>query len=421
MGVKQQIKVHLTRLGRYYAILAAGIFLAAMVRQVNLLLLLAALVSAPLFFSWFLARRNLMGIRVRRRLPQRISAGDLLVVEIEAERTAGYGQNWLITLTDRISRAGDPSNLPRNDTDSGPHVTFFSLLHGQKHIAAYRGRLLERGKYVFGPIRVSTRFPLGLLEVSLDIPEERTVLVYPRLGILNLPPFHRSHFNHEGQTRFERRSDRVSGDFYGLRQWRPGDSPRLVHWRSSLRHNELLVKQFDRPRHRDVVVGLILWVPETPNHEDFQRAEKAVSFAATLVHDLCRQGGNHISLGVAGKTTEWVSGAASPGFRDRALELLALASVGFRGEVESFVSEIRRRASAESDVIIVTCQPQELSQVAILGLVRPEEQVKSTRSLQQLRDDRPIVRRGQVATYSAASKDFHLVFSDQSPGEASSS
>jgi uncharacterized protein (DUF58 family) len=419
MGGRKRIRVHLTRFGRYYAILAAGIFLAAMVRQVNLLLLLAGLVSAPLFFSWFLARRNLHGIKVRRRLPQRVSAGDLLVVEIEAERTIRYGQNWLITLTDRISRSGVAGNQQSGGDSPFPPITFFSLSSGAGQVAAYRGRLLDRGKYVFGPIRVSTRFPLGLLEASVEIPEQQAMLVYPRLGVLNLPPFRRSHFDHEGQTRFERRSDRASGDFYGLRQWHPGDSSRLVHWRSSLRHQKLLVRQFDRPRHRDVIIGLILWIPDTPDRGDFDRAEKAIRFAATLVHDLCRQGGNHISLGIAGRKIEWVSGPASPGFRDRALELLTLTIVGYRDGLEPFLNEIRRRASPESDVIVVTGQDQDLSHDFLDGTPRNgKELAVSERTAQRLQSRQLTARGRQFTTLSVAAQDFQLIFSDQTKAES---
>jgi len=408
---KRRIRVRLTRLGRYYAILAAGIFLAAMVRQVNLLLLLAGLVTAPLFFSWFLATRNLLGIRVWRRLPARASAGDLLVVEIEAERTLRSGQNWLITVTDHISRNGDPVIRPSANQGPSPQVSFFSVSHQRPQIGAYRGRIMQRGKYVFGPIRLSTRFPLGLLEASTELPEQRTVLVYPRLGVIDLPSFHRAHFNHEGQTHLERRSDRASGDFYGLRQWRPGDSPRLVHWRSSLRHRELLVRQFDRPRHRDVVIGLVLWVPKQPSDTHLDCAEKAIRFTATLIHDLCRQGGNHISLGVAGKKTEWISGSASPGFRDRALELLALTEVGSADRMESFLDEIQRRTSPESEIIVVVSQDTTPITEAPVGMSGVEND-----KLQPENRSQPLggvsfgQRKGRIAMYSAAAKEFDMVF-----------
>lgn len=410
MGDKRRIKVHLTRLGRYYAILAAGIFLAAMVRQVNLLLLLAGLVAAPLVFSVFLARRNLLAIKVRRRLPHRISAGDLLVVEIEIERTARRGHNWLLTLTDQVIRMGEPDNDPRNRQKLSPQVTFFFLCPGRPQVASYRGRLVERGQYAFGPIRVTTRFPLGLVEASLEVPIRQTLLVYPRLGILNFPAFQRSHFNHEGQTRLERRSDRASGDFYGLRQWRPGDSPRLVHWRSSLRHNDLLVRQFDRPRHRDVVIGLILRTPDDPSSEDLEQVEKAIRFVATLVHDLCRQGSHHIALGIAGKKTEWVIGPSSPGFRDRALELLALADANPQNRVDSFMADIRRRASPESDVITVTSYEAEPLEDQILETI---PSIKGEAGRQESESMRFVSSRGWKGTYTVGTKEFDLIFLDQ--------
>ena len=102
------------------------------------------------------------------------------------------------------------------------------------------------------------------------------------------------------------------GDFYGVREWRSGDGRRLVHWRSSARLGKLVVRQFERPRSRDLAVVLDLWQPETAAVEHLENVERAVSFAATVLTDLCRQGGSSVYLALGDPGPECWGGPASP-------------------------------------------------------------------------------------------------------------
>ena len=54
----------------------------------------------------------------------------------------------------------------------------------QSRKGAYRGRLVERGRYRFGPLRLSTRFPFGLFSRTITAGEVETLIVLPRLGRL---------------------------------------------------------------------------------------------------------------------------------------------------------------------------------------------------------------------------------------------
>ena len=47
----------------------------------------------------------------------------------------------------------------------------------------YQARLMQRGKYEFGPLRLATRFPLGLVDRSLIFDVRNEVLVHPRIGL----------------------------------------------------------------------------------------------------------------------------------------------------------------------------------------------------------------------------------------------
>src|SRR5438445_186493 len=53
-----------------------------------------------------------------------------------------------------------------------------------------------------------------------------------------------------------RRRLALEAEFHGLRQFRAGDSPRWIHWRTSARTGELVVREFDHGTHNDLVLIL---------------------------------------------------------------------------------------------------------------------------------------------------------------------
>ena len=163
---------------------------------------------------------------------------------------------------------------------------------------SYRGALTRRGRYRFGPLRLTTRFPFGLFSRTITVGPVETLTVLPRLGKLTRVWAARRLEAIAGADRRRRRPG-AEGDFYGVREWRRGDSRRLIHWRSSARRGKLVVRQFERPQSRDAAVLLDLWQPPSPTDADLDTVELAVSFAGTVLADLCRSGGCNIYLGSA--------------------------------------------------------------------------------------------------------------------------
>ena len=358
MSAQSKVTVRLTPVGRYYAFLVVGIFLAAMVRQVNLLLLLSGLIAAPLFLSWQMARRNIRRLSIRRRVPSRVCAGDLMVVDLELEVSSRRGKAWMVSVLDRIQRDGSSS-----DSVAESVRVFFPYVDGTGARAlAYRGRIARRGCYTLGPIVLATRFPLGLFEARRQVDLHDQIIVCPRLGRLTENWNRRHHFTYDGGSRSERCADRVSGDFYGLRSWQTGDSPRLVHWRSSARHGKLLVRQFDRPReqHLTVLLNLCCSASQHERHDavkNEQDVEKAISFVATVIHDLCRKGGRSLLLGVSAEDIVWLGGPASPGFLERAMDVLTRVELSETDRLVTLFAEARRRSPQHADFLLVTTSP----------------------------------------------------------------
>ncbi len=97
----------------------------------------------------------------------------------------------------------------------------------------------RRGRLAVGRLVISTRYPLGLLRAWCYVDSDQQTLVYPRPAGPWQPP---ALADEQGREQ----GDRGEGtdDFRGLRDYRPGDPPRHIDWKSLAGERGLLTKQF---------------------------------------------------------------------------------------------------------------------------------------------------------------------------------
>jgi uncharacterized protein (DUF58 family) len=135
----------------------------------------------------------------------------------------------------------------------------------------------------------------------------------------------------------------------------------LIHWRSSARLGKLVVRQFERPRSRDVAVVLDLWQPEPHSPEHVENVELAVSFAATVLTDLCRKGGSNIYLGITNSGPECIGGPASSATLQRLMEQLALIEARTDNSLSALLVATLRQIGTGTEVVLVTTRPVDLT------------------------------------------------------------
>jgi len=347
------------REGWYYLLVLGIVFVGAMVRDVNLLLILSGLLVGPLVFSWRMVGRTLRGLGVQRKVPQTVCAGDLLVAGISLTNTRRRLGSWAVVVDEQLQRETDHDR----EEPIRPAVLFPYVPAGESRKGVYRGRLTRRGRYRLGPLRLSTRFPFGLLCRTITVGQTDTLTVYPRLGRLTR---HWATRHHESlaSTHCRQRRHGPEGDFYGVRQWRSGDSRRWIHWRSSARLGELVVRQFEQPRNRDVAVLLELWQPAQPRPEHLDNVELAVSFAATVVADLCRQGGGNLLLGTTGTPSQCTSGPASAALLQDTMQRLALAEAQSADRLPELIELALGEIESGTEIVLVSSRPVDLTDSA---------------------------------------------------------
>jgi len=101
----------------------------------------------------------------------------------------------------------------------------------------------QRGLFTLGPWRARARDPLGLFEVVHNHPETQSILIYP--PIVHLPELRLPRGLATGAGRRSRAAQEVTANASSVRGYAPGDAINRVHWASTARRDELMVKTFD--------------------------------------------------------------------------------------------------------------------------------------------------------------------------------
>jgi uncharacterized protein (DUF58 family) len=341
-------QVTLTRPGMAYLIIMITVFVSALMGRSNLLLLVFGLLSGPVVLNGSVTLAMLKRNQVLRQMPERVQAGETFYVELTLQNQRYWLASWLMVVEDQI-RHGGATIL----TD--PPIVYARVPPRGERTARYEVRLMNRGTHEFGPIRLSTQFPLGFVERAYTLRVPGTLLVYPALG--RLRPAWRRELERAWELAEETRAraGTFEDEFHSLREFRSGDNPRAIHWRTSARRNSLMIREYHQTRDDRLALFVDLWQPASAGDADKERVERALSFAATVCADCCtlsRESG--LFVGLAGKTTSTWSGPAGPRSLPSLLDRLAVAEAGPAANLASMLPDWRTTPRARSRVVLVT-------------------------------------------------------------------
>jgi uncharacterized protein (DUF58 family) len=303
-GLSRWMRKRFTPLGSLLigGLIAAGIF-GANTRQ-TLAYQIFALIAAALLLSTLTGFRFRRRLAVDRRLPRLGTVGQELTYELVVTNS-GPGVEPGLTLTDRLEetfptydefrRVDDPEDRRRNWFDRiVGYPRLLGLIQHQRgaSIASVdlpdvppgdRVRLdtsltpRRRGYLRFSGLSISRPDPLGIFRGVQEHPKHGTLLVLPRL--YRVPKIRldgRRRYQPGGMSLASAVGD--SQEFLSLREYRPGDPMRSIHWRSFARLGKPVVKEFQDEffvRH-----GLVL--DTFAGGAAQKRFEEAVSVAASF-------------------------------------------------------------------------------------------------------------------------------------------
>jgi hypothetical protein len=265
------------RPGRVRAVTArgAGVLAAAVVLLAagfrygypDLALLGAAAGVAAAAAAGFAAWRPRLGVD-RVADPDRVARGEPAHMTLTVHNTSRVRAASLVA-TDRCGGKDVPVPLLR-------------LRPGHDTTVAYPVPTERRGVVPVGPLRVVRTDPLGLISLARTYGGTATVWVHPRIHLLRAVP--------AGMARsLDGRIDKVPHGtitFDSLREYVVGDELRRVHWRSSAKVGELMVREQLDTSEPTIVVLLDDRAAAHPDPESFEAAcEAAASIVAAAVRE----------------------------------------------------------------------------------------------------------------------------------------
>ncbi|MEW5938863.1 MAG: DUF58 domain-containing protein [Chloroflexota bacterium] len=193
-----------------------------------------------------------------------------------------------------------------------------------------------RGYYAFPSLRVEARDGLGLIQRNREFAPPGQLLILPQaLKLKHVAIRPRRTRVYAGTI-----PARVGGpgvDFFGVREYQPGDSPRRINWRVSARHGgeegrdvpwqRLYANEFEQERVADV--GIVLDGRDRTNRFGGGRSlfEHSVLAAATLADAFLTQG-NRVGLLVYGQYLHWTVPGYGKRQREKIMHALAEARSG---------------------------------------------------------------------------------------------
>jgi uncharacterized protein (DUF58 family) len=328
----------LTRRGRLTLALGGGTYLGAWAFGAHTLyapavgLLLA--VGIALIWTSALARPFRLHRHVDRNRPLE---GDDVVVRVELETEGGVIPASAV-LHDPAGRLGERDVVVNRE--------------GRFLRAVYRLTRVPRGRYRFTGARAVIEDPFGLARRVQPLEDSAPLLVYPRLARLNTLFAERGLRAHGAGRILLRRP--AGFELHSVREYQSGESLRRVHWPSTARRQQLMVKELEDAPRDEIVVVLDAQAGHGAGPPGDSSFDAQVRAAGSLLWAHARRGRHARLVITSGVDGDAVSVRSYERDWPRALELLAAAEQSGRRPMEALLGDHGGAMAHARDLAVVT-------------------------------------------------------------------
>jgi len=325
----------LTRRGRFIFALGFGVYLAAWAFGSKPLYPVATGLLLVVLVAWVWVRLADRPFVVQRGSGEgeHVEGDDVpLVVEL---RPTGEVLPAAVTLNERVGRLGEQRHAMRRS--------------GRRLSVRYVLQRVPRGRYAFEDVRAELSDPFALECAIVPLPAPGALLVYPRLVQLGSLFSESGSASHDGRRLLLRRH--TGFELHGVREYEQGESLRRVHWPSTARRGQLMVKELeDAPR--DEVAVLLDADARAVVGDSF---EVQVRAAGSLVDAYIRRGRRAVLVvNTERREVQHVHSVAAD-WR-RALELLAAVEPTGEAPLARLLTEEDSPAVRALELVVVTAR-----------------------------------------------------------------
>jgi uncharacterized protein (DUF58 family) len=275
----------------------------------NLLFLLLGALLGFIALSGWLSEKAVQSIALVRRFPRALTAGQAASVAYVVHNHKRHLPSCCLELRE-VGRQGE---------------AFVALVDaGAESIARGTITFGRRGIYALERVIVSTSFPFGLFVKERDVEVAGSIVVWPRTDRPVRPTRRLGLVASRALAGSMASRGAERGQFRGLRSYRSGDDPRDVHWRSSARLPEPVVREYDRD------TGDTYWICLDTRCIAEAAGEAAIEVAAALAARAVARGDQ---FGFACREGTIGPGTGA-GQLEAVLDVLAAARMGVGGGIQ---------------------------------------------------------------------------------------
>lgn len=330
------------------------VYFAALNRSQPLVWAVAAVLSASLVIGFAWPHWLVSSLTVRRTGPDKAAEGKVITLGVTVENR-GWLPRFMVEVMDRLPFVGAGEGRRPGDVALG----LIGYIPGLGRSGFQVSLICEkRGLYQLGPVGLSTGFPLGLAEARRGGREGlSTLIVYPEIFPIAAWPLqgapsliHRGgHFLPSGTG---------ASEYRGLREYRRGDNPRHVHWPTSARLSQLMVKEYEPLASPCLYLVLDLSADANVGQGKHATLEYAVKIAASLARLAC-DNGMPVRLAGHGKQVLDVNASQGEAHFGEMLERLAVIDADGETPYRMVLDKVAGDCLAGETVVVFLAEPPE--------------------------------------------------------------
>lgn len=219
--------------------------------QARWLFFMSGLLLASIALSSLVSRFSLRSLEVQRSLPARVTEGEAAPVGLSVSNHGRFARRFFLLveqgLGDNQRMPGAVKPAPGTPVPQTSDVKVFvpRLDAGSDQGLQVPRAFSVRGIFPGGPVALQSGGWIGLASSVRAVSAPGSVTVLPRF----VEPAHIPALEDFTASPSPFACDRAGGtgpDFFGIREYRRGDPLRYVHWRSTARAGQLMVREFER-------------------------------------------------------------------------------------------------------------------------------------------------------------------------------
>lgn len=311
--------------------------------------------------SWLWVTIIARSLRLTRQAEfWRASVGDIFKEQYEVKNTSYLPALWVEVYNEMPLPTAAGSRL----------LTRIRRREKQSYVA--RTWLTRRGGFPLGPTLLVVSDPLGLFRIQKRYPAEKSLIIlpmiFPIVSFLSPPGLL------PGGQVIRRKTFDITPHAAGVREYAPGDAMKRIHWPTSARRGQLMVKEFEQDPQAEVWLFLDAQqkvqarkkydAPDIPlENLLFSRKPKlslppstleySISIVASLAHYFIQQN-RAVGFVTEDRTYTMISAERSARQENKILEMLAFLEGRGSLSIAALVSAQARQLPQGSSAILIT-------------------------------------------------------------------